>query len=120
MGISKTLEEIQTCFWWPKMNDDVIKYVNSCDVCQHSKALTTQPGGLLQPFEIPEKKWECISMDFIIGLTPTKQGHDAIFVCVDKWSKMTHFMAIPIIVTANETARLFESHVYKLHGIPLN
>jgi hypothetical protein len=48
------------------------------------------------------------------GLTPTKQGHDAIFVCVDKLSKMAHFMATTTTVTAEETARLFRDHVYKL------
>jgi hypothetical protein len=40
-------------------------------------------------------------------------------VCVDKLSKMTHFMATTTIVTAEETTRLFRDHVYKLHhGIP--
>ena len=58
-------------------------------------------------------------MDFIVGLTPTKHGHDAVFVCVDKLSKMTHFMAITTTMTAEETTRLFRDHVYKLHGIPL-
>ena len=33
MGISKMLKKIQTCFWWPKLREDVHKYVNSCDVC---------------------------------------------------------------------------------------
>jgi hypothetical protein len=58
-------------------------------------------------------------MDFIVGLTSTKQGHDAIFVCVNKLSKMTHFMVTTTIVTTEETARLFRDHVYKLHGICL-
>ena len=56
MDISKTLKKIQTRFWWQKMKDDVQKCVHSCDVCQRSKALTTQPGRLLQPLEISERK----------------------------------------------------------------
>ena len=31
-------------------------------------------------------------MDFIVGLTPSTNGYDVIFVCVDKLSKMAHFM----------------------------
>ena len=42
------------------------------------------------------------SMDFIVGLTPTKQGHDAIFGCVDKLRKMAHLMATTTYVTAKE------------------
>ena len=42
---------------------------------------------------------EMCSLDFITGLTPSKQGHDAILVCVDKLSKMAHFIATMIIVT---------------------
>ncbi len=56
MGISKTLKKIQTRFWWPKMREDAQTYVNSCDVCQRSKAPTTQPGGLSQPLKILERK----------------------------------------------------------------
>jgi len=56
MGITKTLKQVETRFWWPSLRDDVKKYVNSCDVCQRSKASTTKIAGLLQPLEIPEKK----------------------------------------------------------------
>ena len=101
------------------MREYIQKYVNSCDICQHSKTPTTQAGGLLQPLEIPERKWESVSMDFIVGLTSTKQGHDANYVCVDKLSKMTHLMATTTTVTAEETTKLFRDYVHKLHGIPL-
>lgn len=118
MGITKTLKQVETRFWWPSLRDDVKKYVNSCDVCQRSKASTTKIAGLLQPLEIPEKKWECVSLDFITGLTPTRQGHDAILVCVDKLSKMAHFIATVTTVTAEETSRLFIDNVFKHHGLP--
>ena len=119
MDISKTLKLVERNFWWPNLRNNVKSYVNSCDVCQCSKASTTRIVGLLQPLEIREKKWECISLDFITGLIPTKQGHDAILVFVDKLSKIAHFIATITIVTAEETTRLFIDHVYKHHGLPL-
>ena len=57
-------------------------------------------------------------MDFISGLTPSANGYDAIFVCVDKLSKMAHFMPTTTHVTAEGTTRLFCDHVYKHHGLP--
>ena len=106
MDISKTLKLVKKNSWWPNLRNNVKSYVNSCDVCEHSKASTTRIASLLQPLEIPEKKWECISLDFITGLTPTKQGHDAILVCIDKLSKMAHFIATVTTVITEETSRL--------------
>jgi hypothetical protein len=36
--------------------------------CQHNKLNHNHPKTLLQPLLILEKKWESVSMDFIIGL----------------------------------------------------
>jgi putative transposase len=62
----------------------------------------TKMAGLLQPLEILEMKWECVSLDFSIGLTPIKQGHGGILVCVDKLSKMAHFIATMTTVTTKK------------------
>ena len=118
MDIMKTLKQVETNFWWPKWRDDIKTYVNICDVCQRSKTSTTRTTWLLHPLEIHESKWECVSLDFITWLTPTKQGHDAILVCVDKLSKMTHFIATMTTNTAERTSKLFLVFVYKRHGLP--
>ena len=73
---------------------------------------------LLQPLEILERRWECVSLDFITGLTPTKQKHDAMLVCVDKLSKMAHFIAIVTTIIAEETSRLVIYFVCKHHDLP--
>ena len=47
--------------------------------------------GLLQPSPILERKWEIISLDFIIGLCKTKKQNDSIIVVVDKLARCAHF-----------------------------
>ena len=42
---------------------------------------------------MPNKPWTSISMDFVLGLTPTTGRSDSILVVVDKFSKMAHFVA---------------------------
>src|ERR1700686_3778713 len=58
-------------------------------------------------------------MDFIVEL-PMSEGHDAIYVCVDRFTKMAHFIPMTIQVTAEGTAHLYLRHVFKHHGLPLD
>ncbi len=53
------------------------------------KAEHQRPAGVLQPIEIPEWKWEQISMDLVVGLPKTTNGHDAIWVIVDRLTKIS-------------------------------
>jgi len=49
---------------------------------------------------------------------PEFSGHDAVMTVVDSVSKRVHFVPTHITVTAEEAARLFLHHVWKLHGLP--
>jgi hypothetical protein len=56
-------------------------------------------------------------MDFMVSLPPSK-GFDAIMVVVDRFSKMAHFIPTKDEAMAQETGRLFFSHIFKHHGLP--
>ena len=93
-------------------------YIRTCEQCQRNKAGTQLPGGLLQPLPIPQRRWECISMDFITSLPLTDRGHDAILVVVDRLSKYAHFIPVVTTITAEDLAHVFVDRVFKLHGMP--
>ncbi|GKB12820.1 putative reverse transcriptase domain-containing protein [Tanacetum coccineum] len=65
-------------YWWPGMKKDIALYVSKCLTCSKVKAEHQKPSGLLQQPEIPEWKWENITMDFITRLPRTSSGYDSI------------------------------------------
>jgi transposase InsO family protein len=67
---------------------------------------------------IPERRWESVGMDFIVGLPCSKDGYDSILVIIDRLSKYVKLVPTITTVTATEVARLFVDHVMKSHGCP--
>ncbi|KAG7527866.1 Retrotransposon gag domain, partial [Arabidopsis suecica] len=116
-GIAKTLSVMQDHFYWPHLKRDVERICERCVVCKHAKS-KVQPHGLYTPLPIPTHPWNDISMDFVVGLPRTKTGRDSIFVVVDRFSKMAHFIACHKTDDALHIANLFFKEIVRLHGMP--
>jgi hypothetical protein len=116
-GVTKTYDLITRHFWWPGLRRDIKSFIAVCDSCQKVKADNQKPAGLLHPLPIAQKRWQTVSMDFIVEL-PSCQGFNAILVFVDVLTKMAHFVACKTTCTAEQAADLFNQHVFKYHGLP--
>jgi len=116
MGQDKTTELIRRNFWWPKMNERIIDFVRSCPECQKNKSSHHAPYGLSSPLELPYAPWQSIAMDFITEL-PRSEGCDQLWVIVDRFTKMAHFIPLKE-KTALDLARIFAKEIWKNHGLP--
>ena len=99
------------------MSRYIRQYVSTCDLCLRTKPTRQAPVGELHPLQIPDSRWDMLSVDFVVEL-PSSSGHDAVMTVVDSVSKQVHFIPTHMIVIAEGVARLFLHQVWKLHGLP--
>ncbi|GKC17009.1 putative reverse transcriptase domain-containing protein [Tanacetum coccineum] len=119
-GADKMYHDLRDMYWWPGMKRDINIYVSKCLTCSKVKAEHQRPSGLLQQPEIPEWKWDKITMDFITKLPRTKSGHDTIWVIVDRLTKSAHFLAIREDYSIERLARLYIDEIVARHGVPVS
>ena len=116
-GVAKTLDMLKEHFFWPHMRKHVEKICSNCVTCKKAKS-RVNANGLYTPLPVPNGPWTDISMDFVLGLPRTKKGRDSIFVVVDRFSKMAHFIPCHKTDDATHIADLFFREVVRLHGLP--
>jgi len=116
-GRSKTFDLLSRQYYWKTMRRQVDQYVRNCAECQRSRRSRHASFGVLRPLPVPEKPWEDISMDFVTEL-PEYEGYDAIWVVVDRLSKMRHFVPCHTTINARGLAEIFLKEVVRLHGLP--
>jgi hypothetical protein len=103
--------DMRKMFWWKDMKKDIAGHVARCDICNRVKAEHQRPAGLLKPLNVPMWKWECISMDFIVGLPRSPKGHDSIWVIVDRLTKVAHFVSVKVDYRVEKLADLYIENI---------
>jgi hypothetical protein len=110
--------DLKSRYCWYRMKRAVVEYVALCDNCQIIKVERQRPVGLLQPLKIPQWKWEEISMNFIVGLPTTQSSYDSIWVIVDRFLKVAHFILVKTTYKGAKLAELYITKIMCLHGVP--
>ena len=114
LGVDQTLDLAQDCFFWPKMDNDVQKWVASCKRCLCRKQPERKSSPLVsiktsQPMEL-------VCMDFLT-LETSKDGYDNIFVTTDHFT--CYAQAIPTSnQTTSTTARVLLKNYIVYCGFP--
>ncbi len=116
-GVRRTLFLVKQGFWWQSMARDTLDFDLACSVCASCKTSNRPPAGLLQPLSVPSRPWSHISLDFVTALPPS-QGNRVVLTVVDRFSKAAHFIPLPKLPSARETATVVIDHVFRVHGFP--
>ena len=116
---TKMYQDLRKTFWWRNMKRSIGSFVQRCMTCQQVKAEHQRPSGLLRSLEIPEWKWEHITMDFVSGLPRTAGGNEVIWVIVDRLTKSAHFLPIKMTFKLDKLVEIYIKEIVRLHGVPV-
>ena len=114
LGIERTLDLVQTRFFWPKMAADVERKVKTCDRCIRRKAQPEKAAPLVNIKST--RPLELVCMDFL-SLEPDRSGAKDILVITDHFTK--YAVAIPTPNQKAQTvARCLWDNFMVHYGIP--
>ena len=102
-------------FFWPKMKCDVERACAALLVGKIQLESYHMDYTLLCLYLVHHVD---ISMDFVLGLPRSRKGRDSIFVVVDRFSKMSHFISCHKTDDATHIADLFFREIVWLYGVP--
>ena len=114
--VAKTVGVLKEHFYWTHMKQDVERICGRCITCRQAKS-RVQPHGFYTPLPILSEPWVDILMDFVLDLPRIRCGRDSIFVVVNRFSKMAHFIPCHKTDDASHVAYLFFREVMRLHGM---
>ncbi|GJX84276.1 putative reverse transcriptase domain-containing protein [Tanacetum coccineum] len=104
----------------PNMKADIATYVSKCLTCEKVKAEYQKPSGLLVHQDIPQWKWEKITMDFVTKFPKTLSGFDTIWVIIDRLIKSAHFLPMKETDRMERLTRLYLKEVFSRNGVPVS
>ncbi|GKA35506.1 putative reverse transcriptase domain-containing protein [Tanacetum coccineum] len=119
-GADKMYYDLRDLYWWPGMKRDIVDYVSKCLTCSKIKAEHQKPSGLLQQPEIPEWKWEKITMDLVTKLPKSSSRYDTIWVIIDRLTKSAHFLPICEDYKTEKLARIYINEIVARHGVSVS
>ncbi|GJT73314.1 putative reverse transcriptase domain-containing protein [Tanacetum coccineum] len=118
-GSDKMYQDLKKLYWWPNMKSKIATYASKCLTYAKVKVEYQKPSGLLVQPEIPQWKWENITMDFVIKFPKTTTGQDTIWVIVDRFNKSAHFLPMREDDTLKKLTRQYLKEVVSRHGVPV-
>lgn len=108
-GIKRTIDRVLGSFYWPGVQEEVKRYVRSCDTCQRTypkSKVRKAPLGQMPLIDTPFKR---VAVDIIGPLKPfTRSGNRYILTMVDFATRYPDAVALPAIDSATVTEGLVE------------
>ncbi|MBW0566948.1 hypothetical protein O181_106663 [Austropuccinia psidii MF-1] len=118
MSEYRTKEGVASTAWWPKWEQELSEYINSCERFQKANRKHGNKYGLIQHIEEPKHPWETTNMDWVTGLVPGgKENFNACLIIVDRLGKSVRCLPCHKENIAMDTALLFWNNIISTCGV---
>ncbi|MBW0520227.1 hypothetical protein O181_059942 [Austropuccinia psidii MF-1] len=108
MSKDRTKERVTSTAWWPKWEQELSEYINTCERCQKENRKHGKKYALLQHLEEPQNSWETINLDWVTGIVPGgKENYNYCLIIVDRFRKSMRCLPCHKEDTAMDTVLLF-------------
>ncbi|GKG11054.1 putative reverse transcriptase domain-containing protein, partial [Tanacetum coccineum] len=87
-GSDKMYQDMKKLYWWPNMKANIATYVSKCLTCAKVKADHQRPSGLLVQPEIPQWKWDNITIDLVTKFMVESIVHPYVGPRLDKFTSL--------------------------------
>ncbi|MBW0485675.1 hypothetical protein O181_025390 [Austropuccinia psidii MF-1] len=119
MSEDRTKEGVASTAWWPKWEQWLSEYINTCERCKKENRKHGKEYGLCQHIEEPKYPCDTINMDWVTGVVPGGKGNfNSFLVIADRYSKSLRCLPCPKEDTAMDTALLFWNNIISTCGVP--
>ena len=117
LGPYKTLKKLQILYSWPKMQADVDKVLNTCEVCKAYKPTNQKPLGQMKRPRNVSAPMQSLSMDLVGPLPRSTRGHNFLLTVVDIFTKYCWICPLRKPTAAN-IIKCLEKDIFLEYGTP--
>ncbi|XP_044715680.1 reverse transcriptase (RNA-dependent DNA polymerase) domain-containing protein [Hirsutella rhossiliensis] len=116
--INKVIKLLQRDFYWPRMKEDIRRYIRNCHDCRRNKTPRDKTPGLLHPLPVPTSVWEHVECDGK-DMPKDRYGYDYVWTFVCKLSRIIATLPGKKNDTAEVLASRYFRYLYRFFGMPL-
>ncbi|MBW0470922.1 hypothetical protein O181_010637 [Austropuccinia psidii MF-1] len=119
MSEYRTKERVASTAWWPKWEQELSEYFNTCERCQKANRKHGKKYGLPKHIEELKHPWETINMDWVTVLVlGGKENFNACLIIVDRFSKSMRCLPYHKEDTSMDTALSFWNNIISTCAVP--
>lgn len=116
LGWRRTYAQIRAAYYWPKMQQDVRRWVAACLACRRRKTPRPMHAGDPGQVSTAQRPWQVVSID-IVSATHTQSGYSKILTVLDLFTR--YVLAIPLRrATAREVGGALFTNLFCRFGKP--
>ncbi|MBW0522368.1 hypothetical protein O181_062083 [Austropuccinia psidii MF-1] len=115
----RTKERVASTVWWPKWEQELSEYINTCERCQKANRKHAKKSGLLKHIEEPKHPCQTINMHWVTGIVPGgKENYNSCLIIVYRFRKSMRCLPCHRKDTAMDTPLLLWNNVILTCGVP--